>query len=129
MQLDYIDPLVFKAFALIGWSSFEYALMTLFCRPRHFPLLWQLPRCISIIFMEPLMHLHLHQCGNTTTTMPTLVIFSMTFSTMGTAPLCSKSRLEGVNRRNLKFTNFKHALHLRLGLEINLERGRLFLLL
>jgi hypothetical protein len=40
-----------------------------------------------------------------------------------------ESRLEGVNRQNLKFTNFKHALHLRLGLEINSECGRLFLLL
>jgi hypothetical protein len=30
-----------------------------------------------------------------------------------------ESRLEGVNRQNLKFTNIKHALHLRLGLETN----------
>jgi maltoporin len=31
----------------------------------------------------------------------------------------SESRLEGVNRRNLKIINFKHALHSGLGLEIN----------
>jgi hypothetical protein len=31
----------------------------------------------------------------------------------------SKSRLEGVNRQNLKIINFEHALYLRLGLEIN----------
>jgi hypothetical protein len=30
-----------------------------------------------------------------------------------------ESRLEGVNRQNLRITNFEHALHLRLGLEIN----------
>jgi hypothetical protein len=30
-----------------------------------------------------------------------------------------ESRLEGMNRRNLKIINFKHALHLGLGLEIN----------
>jgi hypothetical protein len=30
-----------------------------------------------------------------------------------------ESRLEGVNRQNLKFTNIKHELHLRLGLETN----------
>jgi hypothetical protein len=36
----------------------------------------------------------------------------------------SKSRLEGVNRRNLKIINFEHALHPGLGLEINnLEFG------
>jgi hypothetical protein len=34
-----------------------------------------------------------------------------------------------MNRRNLKIMNFEHALHLGLGLEINLECGRLFLLL
>jgi hypothetical protein len=31
----------------------------------------------------------------------------------------SKSPRGGVNRRNLKFINFEHALHLGLGLEIN----------
>jgi uncharacterized membrane protein len=30
-----------------------------------------------------------------------------------------ESRLEGVNRRNLKIINFEHALHPGLGLEIN----------
>jgi hypothetical protein len=30
-----------------------------------------------------------------------------------------ESRLEGVNRRNLKIINFEHTLHLGLGLEIN----------
>jgi hypothetical protein len=30
-----------------------------------------------------------------------------------------ESRLEGVNRRNLKIINFEHALHLGLGLETN----------
>jgi hypothetical protein len=30
-----------------------------------------------------------------------------------------KSRLEGVNRQNLKIINFEHTLHLGLGLEIN----------
>jgi hypothetical protein len=30
-----------------------------------------------------------------------------------------ESRLEGVNRRNLKNINFEHTLHLWLGLEIN----------
>jgi hypothetical protein len=30
-----------------------------------------------------------------------------------------KSRLEGVNRRNLKIINFEHTLHQGLGLEIN----------
>jgi hypothetical protein len=30
-----------------------------------------------------------------------------------------ESRLEGVNRRNMKIRNFEHALHPRLGLEIN----------
>jgi hypothetical protein len=30
-----------------------------------------------------------------------------------------KSRLEGVNRQNLKIINFEHALHPWLGLEIN----------
>jgi hypothetical protein len=30
-----------------------------------------------------------------------------------------ESRLEVVNRRNLKIINFEHALHLGLGLEIN----------
>jgi hypothetical protein len=30
-----------------------------------------------------------------------------------------ESRLEGVNRRNLKIINFEHTLHPRLGLEIN----------
>ena len=35
-----------------------------------------------------------------------------------------ESRLEGVNRRNLKIINFKHALQLGLGLEIhNVEFG------
>jgi hypothetical protein len=33
--------------------------------------------------------------------------------------LTTESRLEGVNRRNLKIINFEHALHLGLGLEIN----------
>jgi hypothetical protein len=40
-----------------------------------------------------------------------------------------ESRLEGVNRRNLKIINFEHALYLGLGLEINSECGRSFLLL
>jgi hypothetical protein len=31
----------------------------------------------------------------------------------------SESRLEGGDRRNLKFTNFEHTLHTGLGLEIN----------
>jgi hypothetical protein len=41
----------------------------------------------------------------------------------------SESRLEGVNRQNLKIINFEHALHLGLGLEINSECERLFLVL
>jgi hypothetical protein len=34
------------------------------------------------------------------------------------APIPIESRLEGVNRRNLKFTNFEHALYPGLVLEI-----------
>jgi hypothetical protein len=33
--------------------------------------------------------------------------------------LVRESRLEGVNRRNLKIINFEHAFHPWLGLEIN----------
>jgi hypothetical protein len=35
------------------------------------------------------------------------------------APIPIESRLEGVNRANLKFTNFKHNYKLRLALELN----------
>jgi hypothetical protein len=35
------------------------------------------------------------------------------------APIPIESRLEGVNRRNLKIMNFENALHLGLELEIN----------
>jgi hypothetical protein len=35
------------------------------------------------------------------------------------APIPIESRLEGVNRRNLKIMNFEHTLYPRLGLEIN----------
>jgi hypothetical protein len=43
----------------------------------------------------------------------------------------TESRLEGVNRRNLKIINFEHALHPGLGLEINnsgFEVRKIFLL-
>jgi hypothetical protein len=35
------------------------------------------------------------------------------------APIPIESRLEGVNRRNLKIINLEHTLHLGLGLEMN----------
>jgi hypothetical protein len=38
---------------------------------------------------------------------------------MGSKVIVCESRLEGVNRRNLKIMNFEHALHPGLGLEIN----------
>jgi hypothetical protein len=37
-----------------------------------------------------------------------------------------QSRLEGVNRQNLKITNFDHTLHLGFGLEINNSEFRVW---
>jgi hypothetical protein len=50
--------------------------------------------------------------GGTTTTTILLVLCP-------TPPSACESRLEGVNRRNLKIINFEHALHPGLVLEIN----------
>jgi hypothetical protein len=38
----------------------------------------------------------------------------------------TESRLEGVNRQNLKIINFEHALHPGLGLEINNNKFRVW---
>jgi hypothetical protein len=46
-----------------------------------------------------------------------------------TAHVLGTTRLEGVNRRNLKIINFEYALYLGLGLEMNSKCRRLFLLL
>jgi hypothetical protein len=45
--------------------------------------------------------------------------FPLPLTHIGWDCILVESRLEGVNRRNLKIINFEHALHLGLGLEIN----------